>query len=118
MQTHIGSRLVKTLDLGLGGTLYGGRMLDFMAEHAAIHAMKCTGEPHMVGYRFGEVVLSRPVRSGEIVDFYGGEPRLGCSSVTFELIGRVENEVAVRAECTFVAVDAQGCKKRLEIQKK
>ena len=40
METHLGSRLVKTLDLSLGGVLYGGRMLDFVAEHAAIHAMK------------------------------------------------------------------------------
>ena len=114
METHLGSRLVKTLDLSLGGVLYGGRMLDFVAEHAAIHAMKCTGEPHMVGYRFGEIVLSRPVRAGEIIDFHGGEPRFGRSSVTFELTGRVGSEVAVRAECTFVAVDERGCKKLLE----
>ena len=114
METHLGSRLVKTLDLSLGGVLFGGRMLDFVAEHAAIHAMKCTGEPHMVGYRFGEIVLSRPVRAGEIIDFSGGESRFGRSSVTFELTGRVGNEVAVRAECTFVAVDEHGCKKLLE----
>ena len=118
METHLGSRLVKTLDLSLGGVLYGGRMLDFVAEHAAIRAMKCTGAPHMVGYRFGEIVLSRPVRAGEIIDFSGGEPRFGRSSVTFELTGRVGNEVAVRAECTFVAVDEHGCKKLLERMEK
>ena len=36
MEEFIGSRLIKTLDLGIGGALYGGRMLEMMAEQAAI----------------------------------------------------------------------------------
>lgn len=41
----LGSRLVKELDLGVGGNLYGGRMLDFTAEQAAIHAAGAPGNP-------------------------------------------------------------------------
>ncbi len=108
-----GSRLVKALDLGIGGALYGGRMLEMMAEQAAIHAMKLTGEPHLVGYRFGEVVLRRPVREGEILDFYADEARFTRSSVTFVLTARVGNADALTAECTFVAVDRGGKKKAI-----
>ena len=36
MEEFIGSRLIKILDLGIGGALYGGRMLEMMAEQAAI----------------------------------------------------------------------------------
>ena len=79
----LGSRLVKELDLGVGGNLYGGRMLDFTAEQAAIHAARCTGESHPVGYRFSEFYLTRPVKAGEILDFYAGKPEFGRSSVTF-----------------------------------
>ncbi len=109
----IGAKLVKTGDLGIGGNLYGGRFLEMMAEQAAIYAMKITGEKHLLGYRFSEVILSRPVREGEILDFHGENPTFRTSSVTFELIARVGEEVALRGQCTFVAVDAEGRKKTL-----
>ncbi len=114
MEEFIGSRLIKTLDLGIGGALYGGRMLEMMAEQAAIHAMKLTGEAHLVGFRFGDVTLRRPVREGEILDFYAGAPHFTSCSVTFPLAGRVGNAQALTAECTFVAVDAHGNKKKID----
>ena len=57
----LGSRLVKVLDLGIGGNLYGGRLLEMAAEQGAIHAARSTGEAHLVGYRFSEFYLTRPV---------------------------------------------------------
>ena len=109
----LGSRLVRQLDLGVGGNLYGGRMLDFAAEHGAIYAAKCTGEPHLVGYRFSDFFLPRPVKAGEILDFYAGSPEFGTTSVTFRIAARVGGESALRGVCTFVAVDSCGRKKAL-----
>ena len=60
----LGSRLVKVLDLGIGGNLYGGRLLEMAAEQGAIHAARSTGEAHLVGYRFSEFRLTRPVKAG------------------------------------------------------
>ena len=54
---HIGSKLVKAGDLGLGGFLYGGRLLEYLAEQSAIYAMKSTGEPHLLGYRAGATTI-------------------------------------------------------------
>ena len=110
----LGSRLVKQLDLGVGGNLYGGRLLDFAAEHGAIHAAKCTGETHLVGYRFSDFFLTRQVKAGEILDFHAGTPRFGRSSVTFRIEARVGEERALSGECTFVAVDSEGRKKELK----
>ena len=109
----LGSRLVKVLDLGVGENLYGGRMLEMAAEQGAVHAMRSTGEAHLVGYRFSEFRLTRPVKAGEILDFYAEPVRRGQSSVTFFLEARVGDERALRGECTFVAVDAEGKKKPL-----
>ncbi len=106
----IGSKLIKNSDLGIGGLLYGGRLLEFVAEQAAIYARKCTGAPHLLGYRFAEIVISHPVREGEILDFYGESPTVRTSSITFDLFARSGTTEIVRARCTFVAVDDQGQK--------
>lgn len=117
MNVLIGSRLIKRLELGIGNALYGGRMLEWLAEHGALYSMKVTGESHLVGYRFGDVVLSRPVREGDILDFYGGVPQFGTTSVTFPVTAKVGEETALTAVCTFVAVDENGLKKQLEVKK-
>ena len=109
----LGSRLVKVLDLGVGENLYGGRLLEMAAEQGAIHAARSKGEGHLVGYRFSEFYLTRPVKAGEVLDFYAEKVRRGRSSVTFFLEARVGGERALRGECTFVAVDADGKKKQL-----
>lgn len=114
LPVFLGSRLVKLLDLGVGGNLYGGRMLDFAAEFGAIHAAKCTGEAHPVGYRFSDFFLVRPVKPGEILDFYADHPKFGRTSVTFRISARVGDKCAMRGECTFVAIDAEGRKKELK----
>lgn len=112
--TYLGARLVKILDLGVGGNLYGGRMLEITAEQGAVYAAKCTGEAHLVGYRFSEFYLTRPVKAGEILDFYAGIPRTGKTSITFVIEARVGSERALRGECTYVAVDSEGRKKPLK----
>lgn len=108
---HIGSKLVKTGDLGLGGYLYGGRLLEYLAEQSAIYAMKSTGEPHLLGYRFDDVVITNPAREGDILDFIGGQPRIGHTSVSFDLTVKTGDKTILTARCVFVAVGPDGRKK-------
>lgn len=108
---HIGSKLVKAGDLGLGGFLYGGRLLEYLAEQSAIHAMKSTGEPHLLGYRFDDVVITNPAREGDILDFTGGEPHIGRTSVSFDLTVKTGDKTILTARCVFVAVGPDGRKK-------
>ncbi len=111
--TKIGSRLCKVGDVSVNNHLFGGRMLEWLAEEAAIYAMEQTGHPHLMGYRFSEVLLKRAVFPGEIVTFYGGAPRYGTTSITFAVEARVGAMTALTAECTFVAVDSSGQKTAL-----
>lgn len=110
----IGSRLCKQCDLGLGGVLFGGRLLEWLAEEAAVYAMRLTGEARMVGHRYDEVVLSRPVRPGEILEFYGGGAQFRTCGVGFGIEGRVGGVPVLTARCVYVAVDAEGGKKALK----
>ena len=49
-----------------------------------------------------------PVREGDIVGFYASNPRVGRTSFTFDLEGRVQGGVVVHTTVTFVALDADG----------
>lgn len=109
----IGSKLVKTGDLGIGGNLYGGRLLEYLGEQGAIHAMKSTGEPHLLGYRFNDVVIANPAHEGDILDFFGGEPKVGNTSVSFDFSAKVGEKIILSARCVFVAVDEAGRKKTI-----
>ncbi len=106
----LGSRLVKILDLGVGGNLYGGRLMETAIEHAAIFAAKKTGHAHLVGYRFTDFFLTRPIKAGEILDFYATDEKTATSSITFRIEAKVNGERALSGECTFVAVDENGKK--------
>ncbi len=113
---RFGSRLCKECDLGVGRVLYGGRLLEWLAEQAALYAMAVTGETRMVGYRFDDIVIKRPAAAGEVLDFFMSEAEFGTSSVVFDLEIRVGDAVVLSGRCRYVAVDADGAKKRLDIK--
>jgi len=103
-----------TKDVGINGNLFGGNMLAWMDEAAAIYAMTTTGEPNMVSVRFAEIVFRSPVKEGEVLNFYCEKPRQGRTSFTFDISAEVNCEERFRTECTFVAVDDCGCKKAID----
>lgn len=109
---RLGARLCKACDLGIGGNMYGGRLLEWFAEQAALHAQSLTGEAHLLGYRFDGIRITAPVHAGDALEYFAaGAPRFGRTSVTFELEVRVGEQTVMCGECTFVAVDSAGRKK-------
>ncbi|HEB83786.1 MAG TPA: hypothetical protein ENI92_02165 [Bacteroidetes bacterium] len=105
---RITSKICMTKDVGTHGNLFGGNMLAWMDEAAAVFARTRTGEPHLVTLRFSEILFKRPVKVGEMITFYACEPVVGRSSITFDLVGKVKEDVVFRTTCTFVNVDAEG----------
>lgn len=104
---RVSAYICMTKDIGMGGNLFGGVMLAWMDEAAAIFAFQSTGM-RMVTLKYSEIVFRRPVRVGDLVEFYAGNPRTGRTSFTFDLEGRVRNEVVFHTTGIFVAVDEQG----------
>ena len=111
MKELITSHLCKNLDLALSGSLFGGRLLEWLAESGSIHAMKSTGvSGHMVLYRLDDLRIVRPVRAGEIVNFHAVDTAERTSSVSFGIVAETGGETVLHCECTYVCVDAAGRK--------
>lgn len=108
------SKMCMTKDLGMNGNLFGGNMLAWMDEAAAIFAHTITGEPRMVTLKFEEIVFKRPVKLGDIVDFHCEPIRVGETSFTFRIYGKVDDTEVFGTVAVFVAVDEIGNKKNIE----
>lgn len=109
----ITSKMCMTKDVGTHGNLFGGIMMGWMDEAGAIFARKYTDEQHVVTVKFSEIVFKNPVKVGQIVNFYACEPKLGRTSITFDLMGRVGEKVVIRTTCTFVALHEDGTPKEI-----
>lgn len=107
----ISTKLCFVKDVGLNGNLFGGNMLAWMDEIAAIYAMKKTKEQNLVTFRFGEIRFNHPVKVNDIVDFYGEVTHRGKTSISFNLVAQVNSYVVFITDCTFVALDTEGNKK-------
>lgn len=111
---RITSHLVMTGDLGVSGNLFGGKVMAWMDEAAAIYAMWATGSEKVVTRRFSEILFDKAVRNGELLEFYCGRPKQGRTSITFDIVASVRGTVKFQAECTFVAVNQDGSKKEID----
>lgn len=108
------SKMCMLKDLGMNGRLFGGNMLAWADEAAAIFAHKITREPHMVTLKFGEIVFKKPVMAGDIIEFWCTDEKVGNTSVTFNLKSFVLGESVFETSCVFVAVDKHGNKKKID----
>ncbi|OGV36203.1 MAG: hypothetical protein A2020_12425 [Lentisphaerae bacterium GWF2_45_14] len=108
------SNICKTKDIGTYGNLFGGVMLAWVDEAAGIYAMKKTGEKHMVTLRFGEVLFRKPVKVGDIVEFYCGNGKVGNSSFSFDIKAVVDGIDVFSTDCTLVALDSEGRPKTID----
>jgi acyl-CoA thioesterase YciA len=114
MPYRINAQMCLTKDVGTHGNLFGGRMLAWMDESAAIFARCYTGEAHVVTLRFSETLFIHPVKVGEIVEFQASNPKVGRTSITFQLEGRVGETSVFRNTCTFVVLTPEGKPKEID----
>jgi acyl-CoA thioesterase YciA len=110
----VSSKLCMAKDVGRYGRLFGGNLMAWLDEAAAIYALKCTGEPDIVSYRYSEMIFKRPAVEGDIIDFYCRTLKKGTTSFCFELTAEVCGETVLQTECVFVAVDKNSRKKKID----
>jgi len=109
----IGSHICKRMDIGVNRNLFGGRMMEWADEMAAIAAHKFTAEINLVTAKIGETVFLRPVNEKDLINFYVSEPVIGNTSIRFDLTVEIMDGPSVlkSTEFVFVAVDENGKKK-------
>ncbi len=110
----VASRLCMIKDLGVSGNLFGGNMMAWLDEVAAIFAIQVTGGENMVTVHYSDMTFKQPVKERDIVDFYCGKVRRGTTSVTFEIMARCEEKTVFCADAVFVALDRNGMKKKID----
>jgi len=108
LRTRVSTYLCMTKDVGVGGNLFGGVLMAWLDEAAAIFAHQHTGCGRMVTLKYTELLFKHPVKVNDIVEIYAENPRQGRTSITFDLEGTVEGNVVFHTTCTFVAIDDSG----------
>lgn len=108
---HIVRKWVKPADLNQHGTLFGGRLLQWIDEDAAIVAIAQLGTQRVVTRYISEIDFVSRATQGDLLELEFSIGAFGRTSITLSC--RVENAVSgaevLRLErIVFVTVDEQG----------
>jgi acyl-CoA thioesterase YciA len=104
-------------DTNAHGTIFGGVILSYIDQAAAVEAKRNGGE-FIVTVAMREVVFHGPVNVGDLVSFYTRLVRIGRTSITVAVEVRAQSQNAERrvteAEVTFVNLDENKKPKPIE----
>jgi acyl-CoA thioesterase YciA len=104
-------RLVKSEDLNPRGTLFGGRMLQWIDEEAAIYAFCQLGSQNVVTKYMSEINFVSPANVGDIVEIGIDMVNIGRTSLTFEceVRNKMSKQTIIKIDkIVFVSVDENG----------
>jgi acyl-CoA thioesterase YciA len=113
--SSVSHKMVMHEDLNPAGRLFGGRLMEWIDENAALYCMKKMQTRRLVTKKFSEVIFNLPADLGDVLDFRFGVAASGRSSLTVGC--RVETtpmepqdvpKVIVECSIVFVALDENG----------
>jgi acyl-CoA hydrolase len=105
------SHLIKPEDLNHHGTLFAGRMAEWLIEACFIAATRSAGRPEdVICACVRQMAFEEPLRSGAIVELRARVTDLGTTSltVTGEAFRSRSSTPSVTISAVFVTVDAEG----------
>jgi acyl-CoA thioesterase YciA len=96
-------------DLNPAQNLYGGAMMYWVDEAAAIFAGEKLGPgKRYVTLKFTEVLFEHPARLGDLLTFYAALSRTGKTSFDVHVSVHNQEKEIVSCDVTFVALDEEG----------
>ena len=104
-------KLVRPEDLNANNTLFGGRLLQWVDEEAAIFAAIESRHKKVVTKSISEIDFVAPARQGDIVEIGIALKKVGNTSITIEVQVRdlTSQKIIVEIdEMVFVCVDENG----------
>ena len=104
-------KLVKPADLNPRGTLFGGRVLEWIDEEAAIFAICQIGSPDIVTKAMSEINFVQTAHVGDIIEFGMELIGVGTTSITIACDVRNKNtkQTIVKIDkIVFVLLDENG----------
>jgi acyl-CoA hydrolase len=111
MMKFYSSKIVKPQDLNPGGTLFGGTLLGWIDEDAAIFVISRLGSKRIVTKYMSEINFVNSARNGDIVEIGFEVVRYGNTSITVKCAVRnkmTRQEIIRIEKIVFVHIDANG----------
>jgi len=105
------TRLVKSEDLNHHGTLFAGRMSEWLVESCFLSAARFLGRPKdLVCVKIHGLTFTKPAYPGDVLELVAVPARAGTKSLTIgtEVFVNDGAEPTVRGFATFVTVDDSG----------
>ena len=84
--SNITSHLVRVGDLNAGHALFGGLLVQWIDEAAAIYTMGLLGTRNVVTKKISEVIYDEPTHLGDILEIFMRVKAIGTTSVTIECV--------------------------------
>jgi acyl-CoA thioesterase YciA len=104
-------RLVKTEDLNPRGTLFGGRLMEWIDEEAAIYTICQLKTENIVTKLISEINFIAPGRLGDVIEIGMDVISIGRTSITLKCVVRnkkTEDIIVNIDNIVFVNVDENG----------
>ena len=104
-------KIVKPGDLNPRGTLFGGRVLEWVDEEAAIFAICQMKSPNIVTKAMSEVNFVRTAKQGDIIEFGMDLVNIGNTSITIacDVRCKTTKETIIKIDkIVFVLLDEEG----------
>ena len=104
-------KLIKPEDLNARGTLFGGRLFQFVDEESAIYAMCQLGTKNLVTKLISEINFVSPAYQGDIIEIGVSAISVGRTSITLKVSVRNKDTgltILDIDKMIFVALDSNG----------
>ncbi|MCE9498993.1 MAG: acyl-CoA thioesterase [Leptospira sp.] len=106
--------IIMSKDLNSHGNLFGGTILAWVDEAAALYAMKQISYSNIVTVNIDDVNFRSPGRNGDFVQIYSAIEKTGNSSLTVRTVAASYNSVTkekreiINCKVRFVCLDEKG----------
>jgi len=108
---YFSRKLIKPEDLNAHGTLFGGKLLQWIDEEAAIYVLCQLDQQSIVTKFMSEINFIASARKGDVVEIGMETVKVGTSSITVrcEVRHKFSHQTIITIdEIVFVAVDGNG----------
>lgn len=109
------SRLIMNADLNAAGKLFGGRLMAWVDEAAALFCMDKLKTRHIVTKKFSEIIFNEPAHLGDVLELRCRIKASGRTSLTIECIVPTKviqsgdaSRIIIHCDVVFVAIDRNG----------
>lgn len=111
----VNRRLIMSEHLNAAGRLFGGQLMGWVDESAALYCMDQMGTGHLVTKKISEVIFNEPGYPGDVLEFLCRITRAGRTSLSLECLVMTrpfdpaeDRRLIVSCELVFVALDRNG----------